>query len=80
MATDQPGKFETWSRAIATKPMYLFPDQGLNTEALLDRIGQCLDYLQRVAVRAFYQFWRNALRSVALTCVLLAIRHKGCYR
>ena len=73
--------------------MSLFPDQGLNTKMLLDRIGelwvdrgfgtrdqflkiysQCLDYLQWVVVPAFWQFWRNALRSMALTYVLLAIR------
>ena len=29
-----------WSRATAAKPMYLFPDQGLNMKVLLDRIGE----------------------------------------
>ena len=29
-----------WSRAIAAKPMYLFPDQGLNMKVLLHRIGE----------------------------------------
>ena len=29
-----------WSRAIAAKPMSLFPDQGLIMKVLLDRIGE----------------------------------------
>ena len=40
MATISRENLTKWSRAIAGKPIYLFPDQGLNMKVLLDRIGE----------------------------------------